>query len=258
MYPDLQGKTAIVTGASKGIGKGIAERLGEEKMKVVVNYHSDEEGGEEVASAIRERGGEAVAVQADVSTEAGARQLVKEAIDHFGKIDAMINNAGFSAGAPSHKLSLEDWERVMEVNLTGAFLGSREALSYMVDHEVGGTIINISSVHQQIPKVNNAHYAATKGGMKMMTETMALEYAARGIRINAIAPGTIDTEGNPASEKEGEAMEKTLKKIPVNRIGKPAYIGAAAAWLLSEEAAYVTGTTLFVDGGMTLYPSQIE
>lgn len=258
MYQDLEGRVVIVTGASKGIGRGIAERLGKEKMKVIVNYRSDQEGGEEAASFIREQGGEAVAVQADVAKEEDTKRLFKEAIEHFGKVDALINNAGFSIDSPSHQLSLDDWNKVLNVNLTGAFLGSREAISHMLENEIKGTIINISSVHQQIPKINNTHYATTKGGMKMMTETMALEYANKGIRINAIAPGTIETEGNPVSEKEGKDMELTMKKIPVNRVGKPEHIAAAAAWLISEEADYVTGTTLFVDGGMTLYPSQLE
>ncbi|SDM92072.1 glucose 1-dehydrogenase [Sediminibacillus halophilus] len=257
MYPDLAGKTAIVTGSSKGIGQGIAVRFGREKMNVVVDYHTDPNGAEETVRLIKEHGGNAMAVEADVSREEGMRQLIDAAIQRFGAIQVMVNNAGFSNGCPSHELSLQDWRRVLEVNLTGAFLGSREAIKYMLDHDINGSVINISSVHQQIPKVHNVHYSTTKGGMKMMTETLALEYAGRGIRVNAIAPGTIETPANPTEEKQGKEKEATLEKIPMNKIGKPEQIAAAAAWLVSEEAGYVTGTTLFVDGGMTLYPSQL-
>ncbi|SDK27728.1 glucose 1-dehydrogenase [Sediminibacillus albus] len=257
MYPDLSGKTAIVTGSSKGIGQGIAIRFGKENMNVIVDYHSDPEGAEKTVNMIKELGGDALAVEADISREEGMRQLIDAAIQRYGTIDVMVNNAGFSSGCPSHELSLNDWRRVLEVNLTGAFLGSREAIKYMLDHDVRGSVINISSVHQQIPKVHNVHYSTTKGGLKMMTETLALEYAGRGIRINAIAPGTIETPANPAEEKEGREKDATLGKIPMNKIGKPDQIAAAAAWLVSNEAEYVTGTTLFVDGGMTLYPSQL-
>ena len=257
MYPELAGKTAIVTGASKGIGKGIAERFGKEKMNVVVDYLTDAEGAEETAEAIQEQGGKAVTVQADVSTETGIKSLIQAALNHFGSVDVLVNNAGFSEPAPSDELALETWQRVLDVNLTGAFIASREALSWMTANQVKGSIINISSVHQVIPKVENVHYGVTKGGLKMLTETLALEHAEWGIRINGIAPGTITTPGNPTQEQDAEEKEKTLQKIPMKKIGKPENIAAAAAWLVSDEAAYVTGTTLFVDGGMTLYPSQL-
>ncbi|WP_077624042.1 glucose 1-dehydrogenase [Sediminibacillus massiliensis] len=258
MYKDLEGKTAIVTGSSKGIGQGIAERFGRENMNVVVDYYSDSEGAEKTVAKIKEQGGNALAVEADISREEGMKQLIDAAIQRFGSIEVMVNNAGFSVHSPSHELSLNDWRRVLEVNLTGAFLGSREALKYMIENDVKGSIINISSVHQQIPKVENVHYSATKGGLKMMTETLALEYADRGIRVNSIAPGTIETPANPVSEKSAEEQEAALNKIPMNKVGKPDQIASAAAWLVSEEASYITGTTLFVDGGMTLYPSQLE
>lgn len=257
MYPELAGKTAIVTGGSKGIGKGIAERFGKEKMNVVVDYLTDAEGAEEAAQAIQKQGGKAVTVQADVSTEIGIKSLIQTALDHFGSVEVLVNNAGFSEPAPSDELALETWQRVLDVNLTGAFIASREALSWMKANKVKGSILNISSVHQVIPKVENVHYGVTKGGLKMLTETLALEYAEQGIRINSIAPGTITTPGNPTQEQDAEEKEKTLQKIPMKKIGKPENIAAAAAWLASDEAAYVTGTTLFVDGGMTLYPSQL-
>lgn len=258
MYPDLAGKTAIVTGASKGIGKGIAERFGKEGMNVVVDYFTDPEGAEDTKAVIQSNGGKAVTVEADVSKEEGIRALMDAALKEFGSLDVLVNNAGFSESAPSEELTLENWQRVLDVNLTGAFIASREAIKYMADNGVKGSIINITSVHQTIPKVENAHYGVTKAGLKMLTETLALEYAEQGIRINAIGPGTINTPANPVHEQDEKTKEKTLAKIPMKRIGEPAQIAAAAAWLASSEADYVTGATLFVDGGMTLYPSQLE
>lgn len=258
MYPDLAGKTAIVTGASKGIGKGIAERFGKEKMNVVVDYYTDQESAKDTVASIAASGGNAVAVEADVATEEGIQKLMTAAIDQYGKLDVLVNNAGFSKSEPSEELSLENWQRVLDVNLTGAFIASREAIRHMLENGGAGCILNITSVHQTIPKVNNAHYAVTKSGLKMLTETLALEYAAQGIRINAIAPGTINTPANPAEEADPEEKKKTLEKIPMKKIGHPEQIAAAAAWLVSSEADYVTGTTLFVDGGMTLYPSQLK
>ncbi|ALC83703.1 MULTISPECIES: glucose 1-dehydrogenase [Bacillus] len=257
MYTDLAGKTAIVTGSSKGIGKAIAERFGKEKMNVVVNYRSDPEGGEETAKNIEKSGGKAVAVKADVSSEEGISALINAAVENFGTIDVMVNNSGFNGDEVlPHEMTLEQWRKVIDVNLTGTFLGAKEAISYMLENDIKGTVLNISSVHQQIPRPGNVHYSSSKGGMKLMTETLALDYAEKSIRVNSLAPGTIATESNP--DLEGEAKEAQLKKIPMKTFGKPEEVAAAAAWLVSEEASYVTGATLFVDGGMTLYPSQLE
>ncbi|MBL3649492.1 SDR family oxidoreductase [Bacillus vallismortis] len=258
MYKDLTGKTAIVTGSSKGIGKAIAERFGQEKMNVVVNYHSDPSGADETVDIIKHNGGKAVAVEADVSKEEGIQALLDTALDHFGTLDVLVNNSGFNgAEAMPHEMSLEDWQRVIDVNITGTFLGAKAALSHMMKNNIKGNVLNISSVHQQIPRPVNVQYSTSKGGIKMMTETLALNYADKGIRVNAIAPGTIATESNVDTKKE-ESRQKQLKKIPMNAFGKPEEVAAAAAWLVSEEASYVTGTTLFVDGGMTIYPSQLE
>lgn len=258
MYPDLAGKTAIVTGSSKGIGKGIAERFGKEQMNVVVDYLTDPEGADDTVATIQANGGKAIAIEADVSSEAGIRKLLETAIEQFDGLDVLVNNSGFSKSASSEELSLENWQRVLDVNLTGAFIASRETLKYMSENKIRGSIVNITSVHQAIPKVENVHYAVSKGGLKMLTETLALEYAEQGIRINSIAPGTINTPANPAEEQDPEEKKKTLEKIPMKKIGRPDQIAAAAAWLVSEEADYVTGATLFVDGGMTLYPSQLK
>ncbi|MCY7905861.1 SDR family oxidoreductase [Bacillus inaquosorum] len=258
MYKDLTGKTAIVTGSSKGIGKAIAERFGREKMNVVVNYHSDPSGADETVDIIKNNGGQAVAVEADVSKEEGIQALLDAALEHFGTLDVMVNNSGFNgAEAMPHEMSLEDWQRVIDVNVTGTFMGAKASLSHMMKNNIKGNVLNISSVHQQIPRPVNVQYSTSKGGIKMMTETLALNYADKGIRVNAIAPGTIATESNVDTKKE-ENRQKQLKKIPMKVFGKPEEVAAAAAWLVSEEASYVTGTTLFVDGGMTLYPSQLE
>ncbi|MEC2062342.1 SDR family oxidoreductase [Bacillus inaquosorum] len=258
MYKDLTGKTAIVTGSSKGIGKAIAERFGHEKMNVVVNYHSDPSGADETVDIIKNNGGQAVAVEADVSKEEGIQALLDAALEHFGTLDVMVNNSGFNgAEAMPHEMSLEDWQRVIDVNVTGTFMGAKASLRHMMKNNIKGNVLNISSVHQQIPRPVNVQYSTSKGGIKMMTETLALNYADKGIRVNAIAPGTIATESNVDTKKE-ENRQKQLKKIPMKAFGKPEEVAAAAAWLVSEEASYVTGTTLFVDGGMTLYPSQLE
>lgn len=255
MYTDLYGKTAVVTGASKGIGEAVALRFGQERMKVVLAYYSDERQVERTVRAIRQAGGEAIAVRADVGREEEVQRLIGAAERHYGDIHVMVNNAGIQSAFPSHELSLEEWNRVLNVNLTGAFLGCREALRHMLERGVRGCLINISSVHQAIPKPLHAHYASSKGGLKLLTETLALEYAARGIRINAIAPGAIRTPMNERLLNDPDRTGQVLTRIPMGRFGEPEQVAAAAAWLASEESGYVTGIALFADGGMTLGPA---
>lgn len=255
MYNDLKGKVAVVTGGSKGIGNAIARRLSEEKMKVVINYHSDKEGAEETVAELKKIGGEAVAVQADVSSEEGIQTLLDAAISNFGELDLWINNAGMENQVPTHELTLEDWNKVIDVNLTGVFLGSKAALNHFLEHDKKGNIINLSSVHERIPWPTFAHYSASKAGVKGFNETIALEYAHKGIRVNSIAPGAINTPINAEKFEDDKQKAATLKMIPLNYIGKPEEVAAAAAWLASDESSYVTGITLFVDGGMSLYPS---
>lgn len=255
MYNDLKGKVAVVTGGSKGIGNAIARRLSEEKMKVVINYHSDKEGAEETVAELKKIGGEAVAVQADVSSEEGIQTLLDAAISNFGELDLWINNAGMENQVPTHELTLEDWNKVIDVNLTGVFLGSKAALNHFLEHDKKGNIINLSSVHERIPWPTFAHYSASKAGVKGFNETIALEYAHKGIRVNSIAPGAINTPINAEKFEDEKQKAATLKMIPLNYIGKPEEVAAAAAWLASNESSYVTGITLFVDGGMSLYPS---
>ncbi|NOU71750.1 glucose 1-dehydrogenase [Paenibacillus sp. LMG 31458] len=254
MFADLKGKVAVITGASKGIGRGIAARFGQEKMKVVVNFHHDSEQADTVVEEVKRAGGDAIAVRADVSKEDEIKRLIEVTIETFGCLDVLVNNAGIQTTCPSHELSLEDWHKVMDTNLTGAFVACREAIKFMLAHNIQGNIINVSSVHQKIPKPFHVHYASSKGGLRLLTETLALEYAPHGIRVNTIAPGAIATSMNEHILSDPEQNEVVRSLIPMNRVGEPKEIASSAAWLASEEANYVTGITLFVDGGMTLYP----
>lgn len=254
MYEDLQGKTAVVTGSSKGLGAAIARRFGAEGMNVVINYHSDEEGARAAMRAVEDAGGAAAAVRADVSTEEGIEALYDAAMFSFGGIDVWVNNAGVETGTPSDEKSMDEWQKVMDVNLTGVFAGCRRAIRHFLANEMPGTIVNLSSVHEVIPWPHFADYAASKAGVGMLTKTLALEYADRGIRVNAIGPGAINTPINAKKFEDPDAREATVQLIPMRRIGEPDDVAAAAAWLASDQARYVTGTTLFVDGGMTLYP----
>ncbi|CAH0195157.1 glucose 1-dehydrogenase [Priestia sp. YIM B13446] len=255
MYKDLEGKVVVITGSSTGLGKSMAIRFATEKAKVVVNYRSKEEEANSVLEEIKKVGGEAIAVKGDVTVESDVINLVQSAIKEFGKLDVMINNAGMENPVSSHEMSLSDWNKVIDTNLTGAFLGSREAIKYFVENDIKGTVINMSSVHEKIPWPLFVHYAASKGGMKLMTETLALEYAPKGIRVNNIGPGAINTPINAEKFADPEQRADVESMIPMGYIGEPEEIAAVAAWLASSEASYVTGITLFADGGMTQYPS---
>lgn len=255
VYQDLKNKVAVITGGSKGIGQAIAERFGKENMKVVVNYNSDKAGGDEAVAKIKAAGGDAVAIKADISTEEGVNRLLKAAEESFGGLDIWINNAGMELSKPTNEVELKDWNKVINIDLTGVFLGTKVALNYFLEHDQKGNIINMSSVHEQIPWPNFASYAAAKGGVKLFTETTAMEYASRNIRINAIGPGAINTPINAKKFADPAQLKSTIEMVPMQRIGKPEEVAAAAAWLASDESSYVTGITMFVDGGMTLYPA---
>lgn len=254
MYSDLENKTVIITGAATGIGKAIAVRFGREKANVILNYYDEKQEPQRVVEEIVAAGGKAVAIQGDVTKEEDIKAMIQGAVKNFGSVDVMINNAGIENEVPSHEMSVEDWNRVISTNLTGAFLGSREAIKHMIESGTKGSVINMSSVHEVIPWPHFVHYASSKGGIKMLTQTLALEYAPRGIRVNSIGPGAIDTPINaekfadPVKKKGVEAL------VPMGYIGKPEEVAACAVWLASSEASYVTGITLFVDGGMTKYP----
>jgi glucose 1-dehydrogenase len=254
MYTDLAGKVVIITGASSGLGRAMAIRFGQEKAKVVINYYKNDGSEEEVVREVQAAGGEATAIQGDVSKEEDVKNLIAKAAETFGSVDIMINNAGIENEVPSDKLSLEDWNKVIGTNLTGMFLGCREAIAYMLENEIKGAIINMSSVHEMIPWPHFVHYAASKGGVKLLTETLALEYAPKGIRVNNIGPGAIDTPINAKKFSDPKAKADVESLIPMGYIGKPEEIAAVAAWLASSQSSYVTGITLFADGGMTKYP----
>ncbi|MGA3393209.1 glucose-1-dehydrogenase [Lactiplantibacillus pentosus] len=255
MYEDLNGKVAVITVGSKGIGSAIAKRFGEEKMKVVINYNSDPAGAQKAADAVKTAGGEAVIVQANIASEAGVDALLAAAIDNFGDLDVWVNNAGMEIKSPTHEVSLDDWNKVTAIDQTGVFLGSRTALAYFKSHHKPGNIINMSSVHERIPWPTFASYAAAKGSVKLFTQTIAMEYAQDNIRVNAIGPGAINTPINAEKFADPEQYDQTVNMVPMNRIGTPEEVAAGAAWLASNESSYVTGITLFIDGGMTLYPA---
>lgn len=255
MFTDLQNKVAVITGGSKGLGNAIAKRFGKEGMNVVVNYHSDAAGAQNAVASVIAAGGKAVAVQADIATEAGNQKLLTTALEHFGDVDVWVNNAGMENPHNTHELSLADWQRVIDVNLTGVFLGAKTALAYFVNKHKPSNIINMSSVHEQIPWPTFAHYAASKGGVKLFTQTIAMEYAPQNIRVNAIGPGAINTPINAEKFADPQQLQTTIDMISMQRIDNPVEVAAAAAWLASTESSYVTGIALMVDGGMVLYPA---
>lgn len=258
----LQDARALVTGGSSGIGEGIARALAGAGASVVVNYRSDREDAERIAREISEAGGKAVPVQADVSKPDDCGRLFDAADEAWGGVDVVVANAGIQRDAAFTKLTLEDWQQVIDVNLTGQFVCAQEAVRRFrrrVDSTrrspALGKIIFTSSVHQRIPWAGHANYAAAKGGLKLLMETMAQELAHEKIRVNAIAPGAIKTDINRQAWETKEAEQALLELIPYGRIGEAEDIGNAAVWLASDESDYVVGTTLFVDGGMLLYPA---
>ncbi|MBE9028709.1 SDR family oxidoreductase [filamentous cyanobacterium LEGE 11480] len=261
MINKLQNQVALVTGASSGIGAGVAVALGAAGAKVVVNYARSSKGADAVVSEIQANGGEAIAVQADVSQEEQVLRLFEQMYAAYGTIDILVNNAGLQKDAAFVEMTLADWNKVIEVNLTGQFLCAREAAKEFLRRGVvpekscsAGKIICMSSVHEVIPWAKHANYAASKGGVMLLMQTMAQELAPAKIRVNNIGPGAIKTPINTDAWATPEAEAELLELIPYNRVGLPVDIGKAAVWLASDDSEYVTGTTLFVDGGMTLYP----
>ncbi|MGB5941316.1 MAG: SDR family oxidoreductase [Leeuwenhoekiella sp.] len=259
----LAGQTCIVTGSSSGIGKAVALALGREGANVVVNYHSSAEAAEEIAEVISKssEAGDAIVIQCDVSKEDEVQQMFKKTINHFGTVDICIPNSGVQKDASLHEMELKDWQTVIDVNLTGQFLVAREALREFMRRgmrpEVSkslGKIIHMSSVHQIIPWAGHANYAASKGGLVMLMESICQEYAPQKVRCNSIAPGAIKTPINKDVWGDDESLKKLMQLIPYKRMGIPEDIGSVAVWLASDESEYINGTTIYVDGGMTCYP----
>jgi glucose 1-dehydrogenase len=257
----LLGQKALVTGASSGIGRAIALSLGDAGADVVINYVSGEDKAQTLAEEIRAKGARAMIARADVSDEAQVAAMFRTMIEEFGTIDILVNNAGLQQDAPFHELTLAQWSRVLGVNLTGQFLCSREAVREFrrrgVKPEVScsaGKILCISSVHEVIPWAGHVNYAASKGGVMLMMKSLAQEVAPYRIRVNSICPGAIRTPINMAAWDTPGAYQELMKLIPYKRIGEAEEIGRATVWLASDYADYVHGISLFVDGGMTLYP----
>ncbi len=257
----LKNQKALVTGANSGIGRAIAVALGHAGADVVVNYLHGEDQAREVAAEIEHCGQTAIAHRADVSNEEQVQGMFRKMIAAFGTVDILINNAGIQKDAPFDEMTLEQWRTVIDVNLTGQFLCAREAIREFkrrgVVKEVScaaGKIICISSVHEIIPWAGHVNYAASKGGVMLMMKSIAQEVAPYRIRVNSIAPGAIRTPINTAAWETPKAYDALMELVPYRRIGEVEDIGRAAVWLASDHADYVTGTSLFVDGGMTLYP----
>lgn len=257
----LQGQRALVTGASSGIGATVAKTLAAAGAKVVVNYAGGADRAQAVVDQIRAAGGAAMAIRANVHREDEVEAMFQRMRETWGGLDILVNNAGLQKDAPLVEMSLADWQYVLDVNLTGQFLCSRAAAREFLQRGVvpelsraAGKIICISSVHDVIPWAGHANYAASKGGVSLLMKTMAQELAPYRIRVNAISPGAIKTPINSAAWKTPEAEQELLKLIPYRRVGEPEDIGRAVVWLASDASDYVTGATLYVDGGMTLYP----
>lgn len=252
----LEGRKAIVTGGNTGIGKASCERLAREGASVTINFYAQEEAEDarKLAGELEHAGApKAIALQGDVGKEEDVKRLVHKTVEQLGGLDVLVNNAGIEKQIPLLEMELKDWQAVIDTNLTGAFLCLREAANVMAGGD-GGTIVNMSSVHQFIPWPGFAHYCASKGAMKLLMETASRELAEKKIRVVNIAPGAIVTPINRFVLDDSEEKHAVESEIPLGRMGKPEEIGAAVAWAASAEASYVTGTTIVVDGGMSLYP----
>jgi glucose 1-dehydrogenase len=254
----LKGKNVLITGASSGIGQAIAVRFAAEGANIAINYRSGAEQAEAtriMAKAARSNGtGRELVVQADVSNEEQVKQMFATTIEAFGQLDILVNNAGIQKPCPSHEIESADFDRVISVNLRGPFLCSREAIRHFLSRPGGGVILNNSSVHEIIPKPKYLSYSISKGGMENLTKTLALEYADRGIRVNAVGPGAVVTPINKAWIDNPKARAEVESHIPMGRAARACEIAAVFAFLASDEASYVTGQTLFACGGLTLYP----
>jgi glucose 1-dehydrogenase len=257
----LAGQKALVTGASSGIGRAVAIHLASEGADVAVNYVADDKSAQEVVGEITRGGRKAIALKADVSKEAEVQAMFKAAIEAFGALDILVNNAGLQRDAPFDQMTLEQWDTVIGVNLTGLFLSAREAVREFKRRGVrkdvscaAGKIVVISSVHELIPWAGHVNYAASKGGVMLLMKSIAQEVAPFRIRVNSVSPGAIRTPINRDAWSTPEAYADLMKLIPYKRIGEPEDIARTVAWLASDEADYVHGTSIYVDGGMTLYP----
>jgi glucose 1-dehydrogenase len=259
--PKLSGKNVLVTGASSGIGEAIAIRFAQEGARVAINYHSGADRAEAVKRQAEEASARAksssskhITVKGDISKEQDVKDMFAKVLKEFGTLDVLINNSGIQKPTASHEVEMADFDRVIGVNLRGTFLCSREAIRHFLSGGKGGVIVNNSSVHEIIPKPKYVPYSISKGGMENMTKTLALEYADRGIRVNAVGPGAIVTPINKAWIDDPKARAEVQSHIPMGRPGEADEIAGVFAFLASDESSYITGQTLFACGGLTLYP----
>lgn len=256
-HDSLKGKNVIVTGASTGIGRATAVRFAAEGANVAINYSrsaKEAEDTQRMCQAARTKGGKEIVIQADVADEAQVKAMFAATLTEFGGLDVLINNSGIQKEAPSHELEMADFDRVIGVNLRGAFLCAREALRHFVANNRPGVILNNSSVHEIIPKPGYVSYSISKGGLENMTRTLALEYAGRRIRVNSVSPGAIVTPINNSWINDPAARAGVESHIPMGRAGSAEEMAAVFAFLASDEASYITGQTLFACGGLTLFP----
>ncbi|HXA00806.1 MAG TPA: glucose 1-dehydrogenase [Cytophagaceae bacterium] len=256
----LNNQVALVTGANSGIGEGVALALGEAGAQVVVNYTVKPETAQAVVDKIKAAGGQAIALHADVSNEAQVQAMFQKAIVEFGTIDILVNNAGIQRDAKFKDMTIDQWNQVMNVNLTGQFLCAREAIREFLKRGVtpsrsmaAGKIICMSSVHEIIPWAGHVNYAASKGAIRMFMQSLAQEYGADKIRVNSICPGAIQTPINTDAWSTPQALASLMTLIPYNRIGIPSDIGKLAVFLASDDSDYITGASIFIDGGMTVF-----
>jgi glucose 1-dehydrogenase len=254
----LQGKNALITGAGTGIGQAIAVRFAAEGANVAINYRTEPEQAAETQRLAQQAspcgGAKHITVMADVSDEADVRRMFEETVHELGSVDIVVNNAGIQKPAPSHETSIADFDRVLGVNLRGAFLCAREGIRHFLDRGTAGVILNNSSVHEIIPKPKYLPYSVSKGGMENLTKSLALEYAEVGIRVNAVGPGAVVTPINSAWTGDAKARRDVESHIPMGRAGSPEEIASVFAFLASDDASYITGQTIFACGGLTLYP----
>lgn len=253
MQLQLSGKIALVTGAGRGIGKAIALKLAESGADIIINYSRSESEALEVAAEIEKLGRRCATIQADISKVAECARLIAESTSRLGRLDILVNNAGVSLDAPFMDVTEEDYDKVLDINLKGTFFCSQAFAKYCKAAKIPGKIINVSSVHEEIPFPGHAAYCASKGAIRMLTRNLSIELAEFDITINSVAPGAIDTDINRSLDRDPEKKKALLAQIPLRRLGSPQEIGSVATFLASESASYVTGSTYFVDGGLTWF-----
>jgi glucose 1-dehydrogenase len=246
----LAGKAALVTGSSQGIGAAVAIRLAEEGADVIVNYHTHPEGAEEVEKQIQAAGRKTAVIQADLSHTSDVQQLVQRSIQALGRLDILVNNAGVEKSADFWSVTEADYDLVLNVNLKGVFFVTQAFVKHLMSTKRPGKIINMSSVHEELPFPHFAPYCMSKGGLKMMTRDLAIELAPFGITVNSVAPGAIETPINTKLLHDPGKLNALLANIPLQRLGKPQDVAGITAFLASSDANYITGTTLFADGGL--------